>query len=256
MTAQLIDGEATAAAVHGEIKAEAEKLKSEHGITPGLATVLVGEDPASQAYVRSKHRRCGEVGIESFGRTLPEDASQEEVEAVVAELNADPAVHGILVQLPLPKHLDEERVLRACGHDSVDPSDLPECDVLMKEIAHQGDGDPPRLAPPQRPLEHLRDEANTACPAGRGRVATELWSSRPRRVHQALIRAPWTSKPGRHPLRPAVPAPIRDPLAAAGRRPRLITPRNTILLVSHRPPRRRTARASRAQPLLYPAVPW
>jgi methylenetetrahydrofolate dehydrogenase (NADP+)/methenyltetrahydrofolate cyclohydrolase len=117
MTAQLIDGEATAAAVHGEIKAEVEKLKAEHGITPGLATVLVGEDPASQAYVSSKHKRCGEVGIESFAHTLPENATQENVEAVVAELNADPAVHGILVQLPLPKHLDEERVLRAVGLD-------------------------------------------------------------------------------------------------------------------------------------------
>jgi methylenetetrahydrofolate dehydrogenase (NADP+)/methenyltetrahydrofolate cyclohydrolase len=117
MTAQLIDGEAVAAAVHDEIKAEVEKLKVEYGITPGLATVLVGENPASQAYVRSKQKRCGEVGIESFGHHLPEDASQEEVEGLVAELNADPAVHGILVQLPLPKHLDEERVLRAVGLD-------------------------------------------------------------------------------------------------------------------------------------------
>ncbi|MFN2270593.1 MAG: bifunctional 5,10-methylenetetrahydrofolate dehydrogenase/5,10-methenyltetrahydrofolate cyclohydrolase [Anaerolineae bacterium] len=117
MTAQLIDGEVVAAAVHGEIKAEAEKLKAEHGITPGLATVLVGEDPASQAYVRSKQKSCGEVGIESFGHHLSESASQEEVEGLVAELNADPAVHGILVQLPLPKHLDEERVLRAVGLD-------------------------------------------------------------------------------------------------------------------------------------------
>jgi methylenetetrahydrofolate dehydrogenase (NADP+)/methenyltetrahydrofolate cyclohydrolase len=117
MTAQLIDGTATAAAVHDEIKAEVEKLKAEHGITPGLATVLVGENPASQAYVRSKQKSCGEVGIASFGHHLTEDTSQEEVEGLVAELNADPAVHGILVQLPLPKHLDEERVLRAVGLD-------------------------------------------------------------------------------------------------------------------------------------------
>jgi methylenetetrahydrofolate dehydrogenase (NADP+)/methenyltetrahydrofolate cyclohydrolase len=117
MTAQLIDGEAVAAAVHGEIKTEVEKLKAEHGITPGLATVLVGEDPASQAYVSSKQKSCREIGIESFGHHLSKDASQEEVEGLVGELNADPAVHGILVQLPLPKHLDEERVLRAVGLD-------------------------------------------------------------------------------------------------------------------------------------------
>jgi 5,10-methylene-tetrahydrofolate dehydrogenase/methenyl tetrahydrofolate cyclohydrolase len=117
MTAQLIDGQATAAAIHGELKAEVEKLKTEHGVVPGLATVLVGENPASQAYVRSKQKRCGEIGIRSFGHDLPEDATQEEVEALVAELNANPEVHGILVQLPLPKHLDEERVLRAIGLD-------------------------------------------------------------------------------------------------------------------------------------------
>jgi methylenetetrahydrofolate dehydrogenase (NADP+)/methenyltetrahydrofolate cyclohydrolase len=69
MTAQLIDGEATAAAIHGELRAEVEKLKAEHGIVPGLATVLVGENPASQAYVRSKQKRCGEIGIRSFGTT-------------------------------------------------------------------------------------------------------------------------------------------------------------------------------------------
>lgn len=113
MTARLIDGEATAAAIHDEIKAEVERLKTEHGIVPGLATVLVGENPASQSYVRSKQKRCAEVGIRSLGHNLPESTSQDEVEGLVAELNADPDVHGILVQLPLPKHLDEERVLRA-----------------------------------------------------------------------------------------------------------------------------------------------
>jgi methylenetetrahydrofolate dehydrogenase (NADP+)/methenyltetrahydrofolate cyclohydrolase len=127
MTAQLIDGKATAATIHEEIKAEVERLKAEHRadegrpadkerpIVPGLATVLVGENPASQFYVRSKQKRCAEVGIRSFGHTLPESASQEEVDGLVAELNANPEVHGILVQLPLPKHLDEERVLGAIG---------------------------------------------------------------------------------------------------------------------------------------------
>nr|HID13003.1 bifunctional methylenetetrahydrofolate dehydrogenase/methenyltetrahydrofolate cyclohydrolase FolD [Anaerolineae bacterium] len=115
MTAQLIDGKATAAAIHEEIKTEVERLKAEHGIVPGLATVLVGENPASQFYVRSKQKRCAEVGIRSFGHNLPESASQEEVEGLVAELNGNPEVHGILVQLPLPRHLNEERVLGAIG---------------------------------------------------------------------------------------------------------------------------------------------
>jgi methylenetetrahydrofolate dehydrogenase (NADP+)/methenyltetrahydrofolate cyclohydrolase len=117
MTAQLIDGEAIAAAIHEEIKAEVERLKAEQAIVPGLATVLVGENPASQSYVSSKQKRCAEVGIRSFGHTLPENASQEEVDGLVAELNGNPDVHGILVQLPLPKHLDEERVLSAIGLD-------------------------------------------------------------------------------------------------------------------------------------------
>jgi methylenetetrahydrofolate dehydrogenase (NADP+)/methenyltetrahydrofolate cyclohydrolase len=116
MTAQLIDGKGTAATIHNEIKTEVVELKK-HGVVPGLATVLVGENPASQSYVRSKQKRCAEVGIESFGHGLPESASQEEVEGLVAELNADPKVHGILVQLPLPKQLDEERVLAAVGLD-------------------------------------------------------------------------------------------------------------------------------------------
>jgi 5,10-methylene-tetrahydrofolate dehydrogenase/methenyl tetrahydrofolate cyclohydrolase len=115
MTAQLIDGKATAAAIHEEIKAEVEKLKTGPGVVPGLATVLVGENPASQTYVRMKQRRCEEVGIQSFGSVLPEDASQDEVEELVADLNANPEVHGILVQLPLPKHLDEERILSVIG---------------------------------------------------------------------------------------------------------------------------------------------
>ncbi|MDY6876847.1 MAG: bifunctional methylenetetrahydrofolate dehydrogenase/methenyltetrahydrofolate cyclohydrolase FolD [Chloroflexota bacterium] len=117
MTAKLIDGKATAAAIHKEIKAEVERLETEHGIVPGLATVLVGENPASQFYVRSKQKRCAEVGIQSFGHSLPESTSQEDVDGLVAELNADPEVHGILVQLPLPRHLNEEQVLAAIGLD-------------------------------------------------------------------------------------------------------------------------------------------
>jgi 5,10-methylene-tetrahydrofolate dehydrogenase/methenyl tetrahydrofolate cyclohydrolase len=117
VTAQLIDGKATAKQIQAEIKAEVEELKEKHGLTPGLATVLVGENPASQFYVRSKQKRCAEVGIRSFGYDLDADATQEEVEGLVKDLNANPNVHGILVQLPLPDHMDEERVLAAVGLD-------------------------------------------------------------------------------------------------------------------------------------------
>ena len=113
MSAQLIDGKAIAAQVYDEILAEVTELKEKHGITPGLATVLVGENPASQTYVRSKQRKCAQLGFHSVGELLPIDATQDEVEAVVRRLNADPSIHGILVQLPLPKHLDEEQILGA-----------------------------------------------------------------------------------------------------------------------------------------------
>jgi len=113
MTAQLIDGKAIAAQIRQETAEAVAKLKKEHGITPGLATVLVGENPASRAYVGSKQRACAALGMNSIGRLLPADAAQEEVEKVVKDLNADPNVHGILVQLPLPKHLDEEKILGA-----------------------------------------------------------------------------------------------------------------------------------------------
>jgi len=113
MTAQLIDGTAIAKTVRQEVAVEVEKLKKEYDITPGLATVLVGENPASKAYVGSKQRACQELGMNSIGHKLQATATQEEVEGLVKELNADPAVHGILVQLPLPKHLDEEKILSA-----------------------------------------------------------------------------------------------------------------------------------------------
>lgn len=111
MTAQLIDGTAIAQKVRGQVAAEVARRAAGGKSRPGLATVLVGENPASQAYVRSKHKACDEVGIASFGHVLPKTATQAEVEALVAKLNADPAVHGILVQLPLPKGLDEEKIL-------------------------------------------------------------------------------------------------------------------------------------------------
>ncbi|MFO7680864.1 MAG: bifunctional methylenetetrahydrofolate dehydrogenase/methenyltetrahydrofolate cyclohydrolase FolD [Chloroflexota bacterium] len=109
----LIDGKAIAQEVQDEVKTAVAKMQAEYGYTPGLATVLVGEDPASATYVRSKQRTCEKLGIRSIGHTLPADATQEEVEGLVAQLNADPTINGILVQLPLPKHLDEEAVLNA-----------------------------------------------------------------------------------------------------------------------------------------------
>jgi methylenetetrahydrofolate dehydrogenase (NADP+)/methenyltetrahydrofolate cyclohydrolase len=110
MTARILDGRATAATIRGEIAERVAKLAS-RGVLPGLGTVLVGDDPGSRAYVNGKHRDCAQVGIASIRRDLPAAATQEQVEAVVDELNADPACTGYLVQLPLPAGLDAARVL-------------------------------------------------------------------------------------------------------------------------------------------------
>jgi methylenetetrahydrofolate dehydrogenase (NADP+) / methenyltetrahydrofolate cyclohydrolase len=111
MSAHIIDGAQFSADIRSEVKAGAALLKERHGIIPGLATVLVGNNPASHAYVRSKRKTCAELGLESFGHELPADAGQADVIALVRELSADPRVHGILVQLPLPAHISEEAVL-------------------------------------------------------------------------------------------------------------------------------------------------
>ena len=111
MTAQLIDGKAFAAQVRGQVAEHVARLKQDHGIVPGLAVVLVGEDPASQVYVRSKGKQTVEVGMSSFEHKLDASVSEEELIAVIDQLNTDPAVHGILVQLPLPKHLNEDLVI-------------------------------------------------------------------------------------------------------------------------------------------------
>ncbi len=113
MTARIIDGKAIADEMKAEIAEGVKKLIASGATKPGLATVLVGENPASQTYVGMKRKMCAELGIESFGHTLPATATQQEVEALVRTLNADKKVHGILVQLPLPAGLDEEAVLRA-----------------------------------------------------------------------------------------------------------------------------------------------
>ena len=113
MSASIIDGKQIGQEIRDGIKAAIEDRLKRGLPAPGLATVLVGQNPASQVYVRNKQKACAEVGIISFGYNLPENATQDEVEALVRTLNANPAVNGILVQLPLPRHLDEEKVLSA-----------------------------------------------------------------------------------------------------------------------------------------------
>ena len=116
MTAQVLDGRAAAAQIMVELTERVAALR-ERGVVPGIATVLVGADPASQLYVGMKHRQSVEVGMNSIQRELPADATQADVEALIDELNADPACHGYIVQLPLPKHLDTDAVL-----ERIDPA--------------------------------------------------------------------------------------------------------------------------------------
>jgi methylenetetrahydrofolate dehydrogenase (NADP+)/methenyltetrahydrofolate cyclohydrolase len=116
MTAYVIDGKAIAAKVRSDVAADVALLKSQHGFVPGLAVVLVGEDPASKVYVRNKAAQTVEVGMQSFEHKLAEDTPEQVVLDLVAKLNADPNVNGILVQMPLPKHMDSNKVL-----DLIDP---------------------------------------------------------------------------------------------------------------------------------------
>ncbi|NUL44175.1 bifunctional methylenetetrahydrofolate dehydrogenase/methenyltetrahydrofolate cyclohydrolase [Cellulosimicrobium funkei] len=116
MTAQKLDGRATAAAIKKELTERVEVLRGQ-GVVPGLGTVLVGEDPGSQSYVAGKHRDCAEVGITSIRRDLPESTTEEELLAVVEELNAKDECTGYIVQLPLPKHIDTDRILEAMDPD-------------------------------------------------------------------------------------------------------------------------------------------
>src|SRR6056297_38691 len=117
MTAQIIDGKAFAATVREKVAGHVARLKEEHAITPGLAVVLVGEDPASQVYVRSKGKQTVEVGMNSYEHKLDVDTSEKDLLALIDTLNNAPEVHGILVQLPLPKHLNEDLVII-----SIDPA--------------------------------------------------------------------------------------------------------------------------------------
>jgi methylenetetrahydrofolate dehydrogenase (NADP+)/methenyltetrahydrofolate cyclohydrolase len=113
MTARIIDGKAIAADLRSRVASEVVRLRRDHGLTPGLAVVLVGHDPASEVYVRSKHRQTQAAGMASFEHKLPADVAQDDLLALIAKLNRDPAVHGILVQLPLPKSLHTETVINA-----------------------------------------------------------------------------------------------------------------------------------------------
>ena len=115
--AAVIDGKAYAQELRTELAGTVKKLKSEHGLVPGLAVVLVGEDPASQVYVRNKAKQTLEVGMESFEHRLPADTEESTLLALIDELNANDAVHGILVQLPLPAHINEFKVINSVSHD-------------------------------------------------------------------------------------------------------------------------------------------
>src|SRR5215831_790187 len=113
MTAKIIDGKAIATELRGRVAAEVARVKRDHDLLPGLAVVLVGNDPASEVYVRGKHKQTQEAGMASFDHKLPADVSQSDLLALVTNLNRDPAVHGILVQLPLPKSIHTEAIVNA-----------------------------------------------------------------------------------------------------------------------------------------------
>ena len=116
MAAQIIDGKAIAAQIKSEVKRDAERLKSERNIVPGLAFVLVGEDPGSLAYVRSKGNACEEMGFYSVTERRPDSISREDLLALINRFNEDSRIHGILVQLPLPKHIDEATIIEAIDY--------------------------------------------------------------------------------------------------------------------------------------------
>ena len=145
MTARIIDGKAIAASLRAQVASEVGRLVAEHRLQPGLAVVLVGDDPASSVYVRSKSKQTVEAGMRSFDYRLSANVAQAELLALVRELNADPAVHGILVQLPLPAQIDAQQVLARLiqPRTSTDSSrefgrlapDLPRCAVHARSAA-------------------------------------------------------------------------------------------------------------------------
>jgi methylenetetrahydrofolate dehydrogenase (NADP+)/methenyltetrahydrofolate cyclohydrolase len=153
MTARVIDGKLIAAELRARVAGEVARLRRESGLTPGLAVVLVGDDPASRVYVRSKHKLTQEAGMASFEHVLPADVAQKDLLALIARLNRDPLVHGILVQLPLPKSLDSEIVINAldpakdvdglhpnnvgrlaAGYDALSPCTPLGCIILTRSV--------------------------------------------------------------------------------------------------------------------------
>src|SRR5258705_270816 len=140
MTARIIDGKIIAAELRARVADEVARVKREHQLTPGLAVVLVGNDPASEVYVRSKHKQTQAAGMASFEHKLPDDVAQADLLALIAKLNRDPDVHGILVQLPLPKSIHTETVISAIDPakdvDGLHPSNAGRVgDVAFKEVA-------------------------------------------------------------------------------------------------------------------------
>ena len=159
MTASVIDGKVIAAELRTRVAAEVARVKADHGLTPGLAVVLVGSDPASEVYVRSKHKQTQEAGMASFEHVLPADVAQGDLIALVQKLNADTSVHGILAQLPLPKGLDTQAVINAInpakdvdglhpvnagrlasGMDALSPCTPLGCIILAKSVHAKLDG--------------------------------------------------------------------------------------------------------------------
>ena len=140
MTARIIDGKIIAAELRERVAGDVARVQRDHGLTPGLAVVLVGADPASEVYVRSKHKQTQAAGMASFEHRLPADVKQADLLALVARLNADPTVHGILVQLPLPKGLDTDAVVNA-----IDPAK--DVDGLHPNNAGRLAGGLPALSP-------------------------------------------------------------------------------------------------------------
>ncbi len=116
MAATLIDGRVISQAIKQEVREGAAELKRTRGITPGLAFIIVGDNPASQSYVRSKGKACADMGFHSVTEALPEDCPEERLLGLVRQFNADPSIHGLLVQLPLPKHIDEQKVIEAIDY--------------------------------------------------------------------------------------------------------------------------------------------
>lgn len=154
MTAQKLDGRATAAAIKEDLTRRVEVLRGQ-GIVPGLGTILVGEDPGSQSYVGGKHRDCAEVGVASIRKDLPASTTEEELLAVVEELNADEACTGYIVQLPLPKHIDTDRILEAIDPDK-DADGLHPMNLGRLVASVGGDLDSPLPCTPKGCVELLK----------------------------------------------------------------------------------------------------